>query len=224
MEKDVCDLMIKSLKYCDTETDKARLPTCQYRAAIIHHRLASLYHNSYRNQVSEIHLLLEAHLWCIHTLCVRYWDRDRDRNQNQNNAMGDNRCQPCPCSGVVWMVLHKTYNPFVHVLVPVRGNRICLQSPPDKYIPVLLQLTDQKKRHLRTLAEMHYNKAVRFFTLVDSSVEILRAQLERVALAEFQLNSEWSFFTARQRSCEKVMFSYVSVQSDCRGGSPCDHC
>ena len=53
VEKDVCDLMIKSLKYCDTETDNARLPTCQYRAAIIHHRLASLYHNSYRNQVSE---------------------------------------------------------------------------------------------------------------------------------------------------------------------------
>ena len=117
-----------------------------------------------------------------------------------------------------FVLKHKT------TVVGIRGNRICLQSPPDKYIPVLLQLTDQKKRHLRTLAEMHYNKAVRFFTLVDSSVEILRAQLERVALAEFQLNSEWSFFTTRQRSCEKVMFSYVSVQSDCRGGSPCDHC
>ena len=35
---------------------------------------------------------------------------------------------------------------------------------------------------------MHYSKAVKYFTLVDSSVEILRAQLERVALAEFQLN------------------------------------
>ena len=110
-----------------------------------------------------------------------------------------------------FVLKHKT------AVVGIRENRICLQSP-DKYIPVLLQLTDQKKRHLRTLAEMHYNKAVRFFTLVDSSVEILRAQLERVALAEFQLNSEWSFFTARQRSCEKVMFSYVSFQSDCRGG------
>ena len=54
------EMMNNALKYCETEISGARQPTCQYRAATIHHRLASLFHNSYRNQVSQhiFHLCL----------------------------------------------------------------------------------------------------------------------------------------------------------------------
>ena len=55
IEKEVTDLMTKALKFCDTETANIRQPMCQYRAATVHHRLASLYHNSYRNQVCLPH-------------------------------------------------------------------------------------------------------------------------------------------------------------------------
>ncbi|XP_062611260.1 LOW QUALITY PROTEIN: erythroid differentiation-related factor 1-like [Saccostrea cucullata] len=50
VEKEVVDLMMKSLKYCNVDIKSAKQPMCQYRAANIHHRLASLYHNSLRNQ------------------------------------------------------------------------------------------------------------------------------------------------------------------------------
>ncbi|XP_061171381.1 erythroid differentiation-related factor 1-like [Saccostrea echinata] len=50
VEKEVVDLLMKSLKYCNVDIKSAKQPMCQYRAANIHHRLASLYHNSLRNQ------------------------------------------------------------------------------------------------------------------------------------------------------------------------------
>lgn len=43
--------MMKSLKYCDVHTESARQLLYQYRAATIHHRLASMYHSCFRNQV-----------------------------------------------------------------------------------------------------------------------------------------------------------------------------
>ncbi|XP_038629668.1 erythroid differentiation-related factor 1 isoform X2 [Scyliorhinus canicula] len=55
IEREVSDSMMKSLKYCDIHTESARQPLCQYRAATIHHRLASMYHNSLRNQVGDDH-------------------------------------------------------------------------------------------------------------------------------------------------------------------------
>ncbi|XP_059803689.1 erythroid differentiation-related factor 1 isoform X1 [Hypanus sabinus] len=55
IEREVADFMMKSLKYCDVHTESVRQPLCQYRAATIHHRLASMYHNSLRNQVGDDH-------------------------------------------------------------------------------------------------------------------------------------------------------------------------
>ncbi|XP_044301538.1 erythroid differentiation-related factor 1 isoform X1 [Varanus komodoensis] len=55
IEKEVSESMMKSLKYCDVETVSARQPLCQYRAAAIHHRLASMYHSCLRNQVGDEH-------------------------------------------------------------------------------------------------------------------------------------------------------------------------
>lgn len=43
--------MMKSLKHCDVDSASARQPLCQYRAATVHHRLASMYHSCLRNQV-----------------------------------------------------------------------------------------------------------------------------------------------------------------------------
>lgn len=51
IEKEVSEAMMKSLKYCDVDSVSARQPLCQYRAATIHHRLASMYHSCLRNQV-----------------------------------------------------------------------------------------------------------------------------------------------------------------------------
>ncbi|XP_069671466.1 erythroid differentiation-related factor 1 [Periplaneta americana] len=49
VEREVAELYMKTLKYCDLETPGPRLPVYQFRAANIHHRLGSLYHNSYRS-------------------------------------------------------------------------------------------------------------------------------------------------------------------------------
>lgn len=51
IEKEVSEAMLKSLKHCDLDAASARQPLCQYRAATIHHRLASMYHSGLRNQV-----------------------------------------------------------------------------------------------------------------------------------------------------------------------------
>lgn len=51
IEKEVSEAMMKSLKHCDVDAVSARQPLCQYRAATIHHRLASMYHSCLRNQV-----------------------------------------------------------------------------------------------------------------------------------------------------------------------------
>ncbi|XP_018605126.1 erythroid differentiation-related factor 1 isoform X3 [Scleropages formosus] len=100
IEREVTDAMMKSLKYCDLQTESARQPLYQYRAATIHHRLASMYHSCFRNQVGDEHL---------------------------------------------------------------------------------------RKQH-RTLADLHYSKAVQLFlSLRDAPCELLRTQLERVAFAEFQM-------------------------------------
>ncbi|MGH0123907.1 UNVERIFIED_CONTAM: hypothetical protein FKN15_046760 [Acipenser sinensis] len=105
IEREVTEAMMKSLKYCDLHTESARQPLFQYRAATIHHRLASMYHSCFRNQVGDEHL---------------------------------------------------------------------------------------RKQH-RGLAELHYNKAVKLFKILrDAPCELLRAQLERVAFAEFQMAGQSS--------------------------------
>uniref|UniRef100_A0A8B9K7C1 Erythroid differentiation regulatory factor 1 n=1 Tax=Astyanax mexicanus TaxID=7994 RepID=A0A8B9K7C1_ASTMX len=102
IEREVTDAMMKSLRYCDLQTESARQPLYQYRAATIHHRLASMYHSCYRNQVGDESL---------------------------------------------------------------------------------------RKQH-RSLAELHYSKAVRLFlSLSDAPCELLRTLLERVAFAEFTMSS-----------------------------------
>ncbi|XP_030836589.1 erythroid differentiation-related factor 1 isoform X2 [Strongylocentrotus purpuratus] len=102
VEKDVLEFMSKALTLCDTEeTSSSRQPLYQYRAATIHHRLASMYHNSIRNQSSHM-----------------------------------------------------------------------------------------KKKHTKTLAELHYTKAVKLFKEMDRPVELLRVELERVALLEHQFENQ----------------------------------
>uniref|UniRef100_A0A3P8SC75 Erythroid differentiation regulatory factor 1 n=1 Tax=Amphiprion percula TaxID=161767 RepID=A0A3P8SC75_AMPPE len=103
--REVTEAMMKSLKYCDLQTESARQPLYQYRAATIHHRLASMYHSCFRNQVGDEHL---------------------------------------------------------------------------------------RKQH-RSLAELHYSKAVYLFlSLKDAPCELLRTLLERVAFAEFTMAGQSS--------------------------------
>lgn len=54
MEKEVIECMNRALKYLDVELNinwSERLRWAKYRAGTIHHRLASLLHNSFRSQV-----------------------------------------------------------------------------------------------------------------------------------------------------------------------------
>ncbi|KDR07629.1 Erythroid differentiation-related factor 1 [Zootermopsis nevadensis] len=44
---------MRALKYCDLDTPGPRQPVYQFRAATIHHRLASLYHKSYRTLTAD---------------------------------------------------------------------------------------------------------------------------------------------------------------------------
>lgn len=112
IEREVTEAMMKSLKYCDLQTESARQPLYQYRAATIHHRLASMYHSCFRNQVGGEHL---------------------------------------------------------------------------------------RKQH-RSLAELHYSKAVSLFlSLKDAPCELLRTLLERVAFAEFAMAGQ-SSSTAKIKS------------------------
>lgn len=105
VEREVTEAMMKSLRYCDLQTESARQPLYQYRAATIHHRLASMYHSCYRNQVGD---------------------------------------------------------------------------------------ESVRKQH-RSLAELHYSKAVRLFlSLSDAPCELLRTLLERVAFAEFTMAGQSS--------------------------------
>ncbi|KAH0944645.1 hypothetical protein HN011_004591 [Eciton burchellii] len=54
MEREVVDILQKALKHCDVDTPGPRQPVYQFRAAIIQHRLASLYHRVYREFKSDI--------------------------------------------------------------------------------------------------------------------------------------------------------------------------
>ncbi|XP_014260626.1 erythroid differentiation-related factor 1 [Cimex lectularius] len=48
VEREVIDLLQRALKHCDTTSNSPYQLLYQYRAAKLHHRLASLYYNSYR--------------------------------------------------------------------------------------------------------------------------------------------------------------------------------
>ncbi|CAF4333399.1 unnamed protein product, partial [Adineta steineri] len=53
IEKEVIDCMTRALKYLDVELNTPssdRYSNAKYRAATIHHRLASLLHNTFRSQ------------------------------------------------------------------------------------------------------------------------------------------------------------------------------
>ena len=79
VEKAVTEYMSQALKYCDTETVSPRQIMYQTRAAVIHHRLASLYHHSYRcyamddssnrkrklKQLSELHYIKASQLFLL---------------------------------------------------------------------------------------------------------------------------------------------------------------
>ena len=82
LEKMVTDLMNQSLRYCDTtDVTSSRHRMYQVRAGMIHHRLASLYHHSFRSahqitevrlkklkQLSELHYVKATNLFII--LCM----------------------------------------------------------------------------------------------------------------------------------------------------------
>ncbi|XP_056903015.1 erythroid differentiation-related factor 1 [Takifugu flavidus] len=124
IEREVTEAMIKSLKYCDLQTESARQPLYQYRAATIHHRLASMYHSCYRNQVGNEHL---------------------------------------------------------------------------------------RKQH-RSLAELHYSKAVSLFlSLKDAPCELLRTLLEKVAFTEFTMAGQ-SSSTAKMKSLTGAMESMTETR------------
>lgn len=53
LEREVLEMLMKALKYCDLETNSARQVLYSFRAGLIHHRLGSFYHHSLRNIVDD---------------------------------------------------------------------------------------------------------------------------------------------------------------------------
>ncbi|RZF37157.1 hypothetical protein LSTR_LSTR014856, partial [Laodelphax striatellus] len=53
VEREVVELMQKALKFCDVDTPGPKQPMYQYRAGMLHYRLACLYHKTYRNLVAD---------------------------------------------------------------------------------------------------------------------------------------------------------------------------
>ena len=57
VEKEVIECMTRALKYLDVELSNPssdRYSSAKYRAATIHHRIASLLHNTFRTQVGVV--------------------------------------------------------------------------------------------------------------------------------------------------------------------------
>lgn len=54
-EREVIEVLQRALQYCDLNEENPRFPLYQYRAAVIHLRLASLYHNHVRSSDNDIH-------------------------------------------------------------------------------------------------------------------------------------------------------------------------
>merc|ERR1719347_1571994 len=62
VEREVTEYMGQALRYIDLDTQGPRLQVHQQRAAVIHHRLASLYHHSYRCYPCEDSSSRKVHL------------------------------------------------------------------------------------------------------------------------------------------------------------------
>lgn len=60
-EKEVIETLQKALQYCDMDENNSKYPLYQYRAALIHFRLGSLYHNniwsSSNNECNRKHII-----------------------------------------------------------------------------------------------------------------------------------------------------------------------
>lgn len=66
------DILQNALKYCDVDTPGPRQPIYQFRAAIIQHRLASLYHHMYREFESDVDNIKKK---MSLQLCKLYYDK-----------------------------------------------------------------------------------------------------------------------------------------------------
>jgi hypothetical protein len=51
-----------------------------------------------------------------------------------------------------------------------------------------------RRKHLRSLASLHYEKALKLFSPYDNPLEYLRLLIEEVALSDFELQSKKFFF------------------------------
>lgn len=169
IEREVTDAMMKSLKYCDLQTESARQPLYQYRAATIHHRLASMYHSCFRNQVRNqlgniINPLLS--LWVL-LFSVYHKKEVLYRKQLWEN--------------------HWWWDVLFYIMQNKKFWRMSV------FVPLIAwQVGDEhlRKQH-RSLAELHYSRAVSLFiSLKDAPCELLRTLLERVAFAEFTMAGE----------------------------------
>lgn len=53
LEREVLEMLMKALKWCDLETNSSRQVLYCFRAGLIHHRLGSFYHHSLRNTCDD---------------------------------------------------------------------------------------------------------------------------------------------------------------------------
>ena len=117
--------MTQALKYLNVELNTSssdRSSLAKYRAATIHHRLASLLHNTFRTDVDIFSFR---------------------------------------------------------------------QSMINKHLLVFQDNPSRRKR-LRALASLHYQKALELFSPTANPLEYLRLLIEEVALADFELQSDFS--------------------------------
>lgn len=71
LEKEVIDLLQKSLKLCDTETPGAKQILYTYRSGVLHKRIASFYYNQMRSSVVDISTLPKTSL----QLCKFHYEK-----------------------------------------------------------------------------------------------------------------------------------------------------
>ncbi|XP_014273800.1 erythroid differentiation-related factor 1 isoform X1 [Halyomorpha halys] len=69
-EREAVDLLQKALRHCDLVNETAKLPLYQFRAASLHYRIASLYHNSLRKNHFD-----ESKMKSIRQLCYLHYEK-----------------------------------------------------------------------------------------------------------------------------------------------------
>lgn len=155
LEQETIEMLQKSLKLCDLDVKNSKQELYNYRAGLIHRRLASFYHNSYRSATAETR---ERH---ILQLCLLHYEKsatllgtlkeDKDFLEVQMERVAFNEFQ-ADSSKLVPNKL-KTYRAILDLFfesLPILAHLVDLQSFENMDVKALLTLLKLFEQRLQS--------------------------------------------------------------------------